>query len=232
MPKPAIGIRRRHGDQSSRDGCIQRLTGTGVGLTEGRLKLRPARLHGRDIRRIGRHVAPPGPASGQGLLDSDRFMSPQIVHDDEIAGDQCRPQHRLDLGAKRLGVRRTIDGHHRLEALRTEGTQQRDMRAVVLGPTAHDPLTYGGTTIQARHRHIDTRFIHKLQALEVERRDTLELAWARLLDPRGVPLASVEGRFLRGKPKRGSTRHIVGTLTRTPVSAATPTQSSCSVASG
>ena len=114
----------------------------------------------------------------------------------------------------------------------TEGTQHRDIRAVVLGHTAHDPLTWGGTPIQARHRNIDTRFIHKLQALEVECRDTLEVDRARLLDPRCVLLASVEGLFLRSKPKRCSTRHIVGTLTRTPVSAATPAQSSCSVASG
>lgn len=159
-------------------------------------------------------------------------MGPQMVHDDDIAGDQCRPQHVCDRGATHLGVRRTIDDHHRLKAWRAEGTQHCDMLAVVLGHTAHDPLTRGGATIQVRHRHSDTRFIHTRQALEVEGRATLDVDRARLLDPRCLLLAGVEGFFLRGKPKRCSTRHIVGTRTHTPVSVATPAQSSCSVASG
>jgi hypothetical protein len=232
MPKPAIGIRRRHGGQRSRDGGVQSLTGPGFGLPQGRLERRPARVNGREIRRRGRHIAPPGPTASQGLLEPDRLMCPQMVHDDAIAGDQGRPQHVRDRGATHLGVSRTIDGHHRLEALRAEGTHHRAMLAVVLGHTAHDPLTCGGATIQARPRNIDARFINTLQALEVEGRDTLGVGRARRRDPWCVLLAGVERRFVRGKPTRGNTRHLVGTLTRTPVSAVPPAHRSCSVASG
>ena len=57
-----------------------------------------------------------------------------------------------------------------------------------------------------------------LQVLKVERRDQLPIVLPCLLDALRIALRRVERLFLRGQPRRWRTRHIVGTLTRTPVS--------------
>jgi hypothetical protein len=54
----------------------------------------------------------------------------------------------------------------------------------------------------------------------------------RLPDARRVSLRGVEGLLWRGQPSRWRTRHIVGTLTRTPVSVAMRVPSSGNVRSG
>jgi hypothetical protein len=54
----------------------------------------------------------------------------------------------------------------------------------------------------------------------------------RLLDPLGVALRGVERFLLRGNPKRCTTRHIVGTLTRMPVVSTARVHNSSKVASG
>jgi hypothetical protein len=101
-----------------------------------------------------------------------------------------------------------------------------------LGHAAHDALAGGGASIEAGQGQVDTRCIDALQAPEVERRDPLAVVLARVLDAWGVARAGVERCFLRGKPRRWSTRHIVATLTRTPRAPATWAQRSSQVISG
>ena len=197
-----------------------------------RLDLRPTGFNGRQVRRVGRQVQQPGAAASNGLLDARRLMGAQIVHHDDISGHEGGAQHLLDIGTKDLGGSTTADGHHGLQAVDAEGAQHRDIRPVVLGHAADDPLPWESAAIQPGKGQIDARFINKLQAPAIERRQPLAVDCPRLRDVCRVALRRVERLFLRGKPRRCSTRHMVGTLTRTPVAAATPVHSSCRVASG
>jgi hypothetical protein len=92
-------------------------------------------------------IEQPGPASGNGLLDARRFMGSQIVHHDDISRYQCWPRHVLAIGAKYICIScisGAVDGNHRLKALAPEGAHHGDIRPVVLGHAAHDPLLLGG----------------------------------------------------------------------------------------
>src|SRR5262245_11206052 len=148
-----------------------------------------------------------------------------------VSVGERRTQDLLEIGAKHVRIGRAVDGHHRVEALDAQGPQHRHMLAIVLGYAPDDPFPGGSAAIEAGHRQMHARFIHELHAAEVERRALLAVVLARLLDARRVSLAGVERLFLRGKPRRWSTRHIVATLTWIPRSSATRAHSSSKVRS-
>jgi hypothetical protein len=81
------------------------------------------------------------------------------------------------------------------------------MLAVVLGNAPHHPLPSGSPAIQARHGHINARFLPELQAPEAERRNPLAVVLERLLDARGVPLAAWHDFFAREPQARDGPRH-------------------------
>jgi hypothetical protein len=163
-----MGIRLRDRCQSFREGRVEGLAETCFSLAQRRLDLRPTGFDGRQVRRVGRQIEQPGSASGHSLLDSHRLMGAQIIHHDDIPGRQGGAQHVLDIGAKDLRVSGAIDGHHRLEALATESAQHGDIRPIVLGHAAYDPLPLGSAAIQPGQGQIDARFIDKLQAPAIE----------------------------------------------------------------
>jgi hypothetical protein len=66
------------------------------------------------------------------------------------------------------------------------------------------------------------------KTLEIEWLDQRVVVHPRLLDPLRVPLRRRERLFLRSKPKRCITRHVVGTLTRRPIVSATRVHNSSS----
>jgi hypothetical protein len=111
-----------------------------------------------------------------------------MVHHDDIPGRQGGAQHLLDIGAKDLRVSGAVDGHHRLEALDTEGAQRGDSRPVVLAHAAYDPLPLGVAAIQPGQGPINAQFIATCQAPEMERRQPLAVDCTCLLDARRVAL--------------------------------------------
>jgi hypothetical protein len=88
----------------------------------------------------------------------------------------------LDIGPKDLGIGGPVDRHDRLDALEAQRAQHHQIRAIVLGngPTDAGPLW--GPAIQARHREIDTGFIHTPQPPEIEPGVTLKVSGAGRLD--------------------------------------------------
>ena len=56
-----------------------------------------------------------------GLLHTDGFMGPQVIHHHEIAGPQRWAQHAFDIGPEDVRVRRACHGHDRLKALDAKG---------------------------------------------------------------------------------------------------------------
>jgi hypothetical protein len=232
MFEPAPGVGEAHRHQHSRTGGIERFTRAGLGCAQARFDFRPAGFDRRQVGSVGRQIEQTGPTASRRLLDPHGFVCPQTVHHDDITRSQAGPQHLLHTGAKHGRVGRPIDGHDRLQTAHAHRPQPGHVGAVVPGHAADDPFPGGGPPVHARHRQIHTRLIHKFQAPEVEPWEPLALGLACLLDARSVALAGVERLFLRGKPSRCSTRHIVARLTRTPVAAATLVLNSCKVASG
>jgi hypothetical protein len=228
-PAPGIGEADRH--YSCRHGGVERPPRACLGFAQRRLHCRPTRFDGRQVRRVGQQIEQTGPAAGDRLLATKSFVRPQLVHYDEIARGQRGTQHRLDVGAKDVRVSRAVDGHHRVQAVDAQGPQQGDMLAVILGDASNDALSCGCAPIETCHGPMHPRFIHECQAPEVARRALLAVVPARLLDARGITLAGVERLFLRGHPRRCSTRHMVATLARPPASAAPWAHSSSHVRS-
>ena len=101
------------------------------------------------------------------------------------------------------------------------------------GTAPDDALPPRGAAEPTRHGQVDTRLVDKFEALEIERLNQRLVVRPRRLDPDpGVALRRVERFVLRGNPKRCTTRHIVGTLTRMPVVSIVRVHNSSKVASG
>ena len=227
-----MGIRCCDREQGFGDGSIQRFPSACLRFPQVRLELRPAALNRRQIRRIGGQIEEPGAALFDRPADAHGFVRPQVVHDHDVARMQRGAEDLLHIGAENRGIGRALNRHHRLDAVAPERRQHGHMRPIVLGHRPDHPLAPGGAAIQAGQREVDPGFIDELQALRIARGDLLLVAGPRLLDALGVLRAGVERLFLRGNPRRGRMRHIVGTLTRTPVAVATSVHSSARVASG
>jgi hypothetical protein len=227
-----MSIRCGDRDEGCGDGGSKRGTGPRLRFAQVRLEPRPAALDRRQVRRVGWQLEEPRAGLFNRLTDARGFVRPPVVHDDDVAWMQRGAEHLLDIPAKYFGIRGALDRHYGLDALAPERREPRHIRPIILGDRPDPPLSPGDVAIQAGHGEVHTRFIDAREPLGGERGDLLPVAGPRLLDALGVLLAGVERRFLRGNPRRCSTRHIVGTLTRTPVSAATPVHNSSSVASG
>jgi len=232
MPEPVLGIYGGDGLHRLLDCRIEGLAGACFGGSQGRFELAHTQLHRREIRRVGGQKYPPHPAARQGLLNARRFVGRQVVQHHDITWDQRRPQHLRDIRAKDLGIGGPVDRHHRLEAIDPEGSQQRDILAVVVGDAPDGPLPFRSPAIEASHREIDPGFIHKFQALEREPGGPLTVGGTSLLDPRCIAFGGMKGLFFRGSPRRWRTRHIVATLSRSPRRCRSWVQSSARVASG
>ena len=232
MFEPAVCIGEADRPHRCRNGGVEPLPRAGLGFAPRRLHCRPTGFDRRPGRRGGRPIAPTGTAARERLLDANRFVRPQMVHHDASARAQRGAQHLPAIGAQDGRVSRAVDGQHRVQAMAPQGPQPGHTLPVVLGDAAKAPLPGGGAALKARPRQLDARCLHALHAPEVERRAPLAVVLARVLDARGIPRAGVERLFWRGRPRRCRTRHIVGTLTRTPVSAAPPGHNASSVAPG
>lgn len=69
-----------------------------------------------------------------GPADRAPFMRAEIIHNDDIAGLQCRHQHRLDIGAEALAVDRPVDDAGRDDTLMSDGRRKVMVRQWPCGP--------------------------------------------------------------------------------------------------
>ena len=232
MPEPPWCLSVCDAGQGSYDRAVEGLPRARLRGAQGRLHLGPTRREGRQVRRGGRQGPQTSAASGQGLLAPHSCMCPEMVHPDHIARPQWRTQPRLHRRTNDIGVGRTVDSHARVQAVDVQGPQDGDMRAVGLGAAPDDPLPRGSAAREARQRAGHARVVHARHALEGERGEPLRGARPRRLDARGLACRRVARRLLRGSPRRCHTRHLVGTLTRTPRAAATRGHNASRGASG
>jgi hypothetical protein len=133
---------------------------------------------------------------------------------------------------KDLGIRGPVERHDGLEAVQAEGGDHGQVGPIVLGRGPDDPLATGRAPEPTCHGEVDTRLVDEFAAPELDRLDQCLVVLPRLLDPFGVALRRVERFFLRGNPKRRTTRHMVGTLTWMPVVSTARVHNSSQVASG
>jgi hypothetical protein len=211
-----MGIRSGNGGQRLRDGVLKSLPGASLDCAQGGFELRPATLDRRQIGRIWRQILQPCPRLFNGLADASGFVRPQVVHDHDVSRAQRRAEDLCHIDAEYVGISGPLDRHHGLNAVASQRRQHGDIRPVILGHRADDPLPLGGTAIQAGHGEIHARFIDELEALGIERRNFLVIGRSCLLDTLGVLFAGVERLFLRGKLSAMTRRPMVGTLTRRP----------------
>jgi hypothetical protein len=159
-------------------------------------------------------------------------MSAQVISYDDVAWAQRWDEDLLRVCVKDLGICGPLDRHDGLEAMQGEGRNHGEVGAIVLWHGPNDPLPTGRAPEPTRHGQVHARFVDKFEALEIERLNQRLVVHPGVLDSLGVALGRVERRFLRGNPKRRTSRHMVGTLTRIPVISAARVHNSSQVASG
>jgi site-specific recombinase XerC len=229
--EPAMSVRCGHRRQGLLDRQLQRRTGARLGGTQEGLDLRPGVLEWGHIRRVWRQVEQSRPAPRNDLTDGGHCMSPHVIQHADVARAQCWAQDLRRIRVKDLSIRGPCDRHDGREAVQGEGCHHGQGGAIVLRHGPDDALSPGRAPEPPRHGQVDARLVDTLEPLEIERLNQRVVIRPRVLDPLGVTLRRMESLVFRGKPKRRTTRHIVGTLTRMPVVSAARVHNSATVAS-
>ena len=79
-----MSIRCCDRDEGFRDGGIKRVTGPRLRFAQVRLELRPAARDRRQSRRLGWQIEEPRAGLFNRLTDTEGFVCPQIIHDDDV----------------------------------------------------------------------------------------------------------------------------------------------------
>jgi hypothetical protein len=166
------------------------------------------------------------------LTDSRHFMRAQVIQHDHSARAQRGAKDLRRIRVNDLSIRGPLHRHDRLKAVQGESRHDGQVGAIVLWHGTADAFPPGCAAEPTRHGQVHARLVDTRAALEIERLYERMVIHPRLLDPGGGVRCRVERLLLRGHPKRRTTRHMIGTLTRMPVMSAARVPNSSQVASG
>ena len=99
------------------------LDGSLLGHSHPVLDLGESLLDGVEIGRVWRQEPEPGSGGPDHLPDFGRLMRSEIVHDDDIAGDQRRHEQLLDIGTETLAVDRPVEDARRRQPVAAQGAE-------------------------------------------------------------------------------------------------------------
>src|SRR5215813_1396210 len=136
------------------------LSPSGTAPQEG-FQLGPARLNGREVRRIGRQEDDLSADGSHDLFDIRDPMHFKIIEEDDVAGLQGGNQHLLDKRLKGIGIDSPLYAHRSYHPPQAQRPDQREVRAMI---TRHAPIracAAGRTRIPAGHGGMGTGFVHK-----------------------------------------------------------------------
>lgn len=209
MPKPAERIGSSNAGQRLDDRVLECLARARTNAPQDGFQLGKGALNGREIGRVGWQKQKLAASSFDGLPYPRSQVDREIVQDHDLPRAQAGSQNLLNVGLEGNPIRRSIQQHCFAHALKRQGGNQRQVRAVVAGNLAHRPFPSRGIGIQRSHVDLGPGFIHNDYVLEGQ--------LPSLLLPRGgVLLAGSYGLFFRVQPSTALARLMLAGLTVMP----------------
>ena len=158
-------------------------------------------------------------------------MKTDVVPDDDVAAMQTRRKHLLDPDQEGVRVHRSGKHHRSEDAGAAQGSNDR----VIFTPSGNqfgDPFTARRPRLSTRLGEIYAAFVDEDQLAKRPPQHSPAEQLARSNHVRPTRLRGTEGFFFSVSPIRPNWRHIVVSLTATPLSSPSSSHRTLSVASG
>jgi hypothetical protein len=123
------------------------------------------------------------------------MMGCEVVHHDDVAGQQGRCQHLRDIGAESIGGHWSVEHQGRGHAVQAQSTGKGDGFPMPVRNGGAAPLPAPGTAARAGHLRRRGSLIYKDEPLRIEVRLLVEPRLASCCDVGALLFAGVRGFF-------------------------------------
>ena len=104
-----------------------------------------------EVRAVWRQEQEPGSRSTDGLAHGRPFVAGQIVHDDDVAGQERWHEQLLDIVGKALSVDRLIEDARGIDPVASQSGEESHRAPMAVGHLGMEPLTDRCPAAQGRH---------------------------------------------------------------------------------
>ena len=144
------------------------LDGSLLGPSHPVLDLGEGLLDRIEVGRVWRQEPEPGPGGSDHVPDGGRFVRPEIVHDDDVAGPEHGHEKLLDIGAEALAVDRAVEDARCRQPVAAQGAEEGQRAPVAVWSKAAQPLAFWSPAAQRGHVGLDPGLIDEDQTPRVE----------------------------------------------------------------
>ena len=138
------------------------------GFAEQVLELGEDLLDRVQVRRVGREEQQPCPGSADGLADGGPLVAREVVHDDDVAGRECRHEALLDIGGEAVPVDRLVEHAGRVDSVAAQRRQERHRPPMAVGHLGVKPPAAPCPASERRHIGLGPGLIDKDEALGIK----------------------------------------------------------------
>lgn len=166
-------------------------------LSQQCLQFRECLLDGVEIRTVWRQEHQPRTGGLDQRLCRRAFVAGKVVEDDDVTWFQCRDKHLADIGLEPRAIDRPIDDQRRNHSGVAQARDQRRRLAVTVRDCHPQPLTFGASSVGARHIGRRPCFIDEDEAGRIKIELLVKPTLALLQNVRTALLYRVACLFLR-----------------------------------
>lgn len=178
------------------DGVAHEIAGSCLGSSEMVFDLGEELFDRIEVGRVFRQEDELGTGLPDGLADGFGFMGAEIVHDDDIAGDQGRHEHLLDIDLEALAVDRPVEEPRRLDPIAPERRQEGHRVPMAERSGLWQSLTSGRPAAERRHVGFGPGLVNKDEAGGINLRPELQPLAASAGNVGALALAGDQRLFL------------------------------------
>jgi hypothetical protein len=171
----------------------------------------PRGLDGVEVRRVGRLVDDAYAASGAGGHDARVVVSPEIVHDEDVARAELRQKLLLKPRDEPVAIRSLPNGGQHDPAATPDGAEQRQVGATVHGNPVDELFAPPHPGVTSAHCHAEPGFVEEDEALNGHAADLPEEGGSAFNDVGTKTLQRPSALFFTTYPWRCSARFMLDT---------------------
>lgn len=155
---------------------------------------------GFEVGTVGRQVEQAGAGGLDRVTHASGLVGGQVVHDDDVAGLECRHQHLFDIGEKHIAVHGAIVDEGRGHARQPQRTGEGRCFPMAVWHACPAAFAAWRSSAQARHLGRQPGFVDEDQLRRIEIELAVEPGAPALQDVRAILLQCMCGLFLCVQP--------------------------------
>ena len=121
-----------------------------------------------EVGRVWRQIPEPCAGGFDQGAEGGRFVAAEIIHDDDIAGQQLWDENLLDIGAEAFAIDRPVEQTRCGEAIAAQGAEESQCLPVAMRGEATHPLALLSPSAQWGHVGLDPSLVDEDQAVGIE----------------------------------------------------------------